>query len=73
MNRYRITIDIINGSYSPAMNVNQFNFLSLDSIRKFDCGVICKGIWIDSVIKVRNYIVGIEVVNSDQYDRCLRV
>ena len=43
------------------MNVNQFNFLCLDSIRKFDCGVICKGIRIDNVIQVNiidlNYIV----------------
>ncbi len=53
MYRYRIAIDIINNSYNPAMDVNQFNFLGLDSIGKFDCGVICKGIRIDMVIRVR--------------------
>ena len=56
MNRYRTTIDIINSSYNPAMNVYQFNFLSLESIRKFNCGVICKGIRIDKVVMVNNIV-----------------
>ena len=47
---------MISGPNNPAMNVNYFNSSSLDSIRKFDCGLIFKGIGIDDVIKVNNVV-----------------
>ena len=56
MNGYRITVDVINGPYSPAINVNQFNFLNLESIRYLDCGIISEGIGIDKVIEVKKTI-----------------